>query len=78
VGITGGEIQKDWLSIFRLRLRNAGSVNVQTVRPRKLAAVRRKVAPGAVGPAWGPALAKVWEFIRSEPGLRTDGHNVFL
>jgi effector-binding domain-containing protein len=54
------------------------SVNVQTVHPRKLAAVRREVAPGAVGSAWGPALDKVWEFIRSQPGLRTDGHNIFL
>jgi len=54
------------------------SVDVQAVRPRKLAAVRREVAPGAVGSAWGPALDKVWEFIRSQPGLRTDGHNIFL
>src|SRR5438270_11236427 len=46
--------------------------------PGKLAAVRREVAPGAVGSAWGPALGKVWEFIRSEPGLWTDGHNIFL
>ena len=54
------------------------SVNLQTVQPRKLAAVRREVAAGAVGSAWGPALGKVWEFIRSQPGLRTDGHNIFL
>ena len=54
------------------------SVNLLTVHPRKLAAVRREVAPGAVGSAWGPALDKVWEFIRSQPGLRTDGHNIFL
>jgi effector-binding domain-containing protein len=54
------------------------SVNLQTVRPRKLAAVRREVALGAVGSAWRPALDKVWEFIRSQPGLRTDGHNIFL
>src|SRR5467141_2643221 len=54
------------------------SVTVQTVHPHKLAAVRREVAPGAVGSAWGPALGKVWEFIRSQPGLRTDGHNIFL
>ena len=54
------------------------SVNVQTVQPRKLAAVRREVAPAAVGSAWGPALGKVWEFIRGQPGLRTDGHNIFL
>ena len=54
------------------------SVNLQTVHPRKLAAVRREVAPGAVGSAWGPVLGKVWEFIRSQPGLRTTGHNIFL
>jgi len=54
------------------------SVNLQTVHRRKLAAVRREVAPGAVGSAWRPALDKVWEFIRSNPGLRTDGHNIFL
>jgi effector-binding domain-containing protein len=54
------------------------SVNLQTVHPCKLAAVRRDVATGAVGSAWGPALGKVWEFIRSQPGLRTDGHNIFL
>ena len=56
----------------------SASVSVQTVTPRKLAAVRREVAPGAVASAWGPALGKVWEFIRSQPGLRTDGHNIFL
>ncbi|HEY2466435.1 MAG TPA: GyrI-like domain-containing protein [Terracidiphilus sp.] len=54
------------------------AVNLQTVHSRKLAAVRRQVAPDAVGSAWGPALDKVWEFIRSQPGLRSDGHNIFL
>jgi len=54
------------------------SVAIQTVRPRKLAAVRREVEPGAVGSAWGPAVGTVWDFIRSQPGLWTDGHNVFL
>ena len=54
------------------------SVSVQGVRPRKLAAVRREVAPGAVGSVWRAALDNVWEFIRSRPGLRTDGHNIFL
>ncbi|HEV2324752.1 MAG TPA: GyrI-like domain-containing protein [Terracidiphilus sp.] len=53
-------------------------VKLQTVAPRKLAAVRREVAPGAIGFAWKPALDKVWEFIRRQPGLWTDGHNVFL
>src|ERR1041385_2480909 len=54
------------------------SVELQTVHPRKLAAVRREVAPGAVGSAWRPALDKVWEFLRTQPGLWTHGHNVFL
>ena len=54
------------------------SVDVQTVHPRILAAVQRDVAVGAVGSAWGSALDQVWEFIRSEPGVWTDGHNVFL
>ena len=56
----------------------AVSVEVQTVSPRTLAAVRREVAPGAVGSAWGPAIGKVWEFIRTQSGLWTDGHNVFV
>src|SRR5215467_12461441 len=53
-------------------------VRVQIVHSRKLAAVRREVAAGAVGSAWGSALGQVWEFIRSQPGLWTNGHNVFL
>ena len=53
-------------------------VTLQIVHPRKLAAVRRAVAPGGVGAAWGPAVSKVWDFLRGQPGLRTDGHNVFL
>src|SRR5215468_422789 len=53
-------------------------VSVQTVQPRRLATVRREVTPGTVGSAWGPALGKVWPFIRSQPGLWSGGHNVFL
>jgi len=56
----------------------AVSVNLLTVQPRKLAAVRREVRPRAVGSAWGPAVGKVWDFIRSQPGLWTVGHNIFL
>jgi hypothetical protein len=54
------------------------SVELQTVHPRTLAAVRREVEPGAVGSAWGPALGRVWAFIRGQPGLWTNGHNIFL
>ena len=73
-GATWRDDQRSWFTIEEMPV----SVNLQTVHPRKLAAVRREVAPGAVGSAWGPALGKVWEFIRSQPGLRTDGHNIFL
>jgi effector-binding domain-containing protein len=54
------------------------TVSVHAVTARKLAAVRRQVAIGSVGAAWRPALDKVWDFLRTNPGLRTDGHNVFL
>ena len=54
------------------------NVTVQTVSARKLAAVRRRVKIGSVGTAWGPALDEVWAFLRGHPGLRTDGHNVFV
>jgi effector-binding domain-containing protein len=53
-------------------------VLVQTVAPRTLAAVRRQVTIGEVSAAWRPALDRVWEFLRTQPGLRADGHNVFL
>ena len=54
------------------------SVNVQTAHPCKLAV---GAARGRAGRGWlgvGPALGKVWEFIRSQPGLRTGGHNILL
>lgn len=53
-------------------------ISVQTVSARKLAAVRRQVAHGGLAAAWKPALDKVWELLRAQPGLRTDGHNIFL
>src|SRR5579859_648909 len=54
------------------------SVTVQTVQPRTLAAVRREVEPEKVGSAWEPAVGLVWDFLRSQPGLWTDGHNIFV
>jgi effector-binding domain-containing protein len=53
-------------------------VSVQVAKRRMLAAVRRQVSIGQVGEAWKPALDCVWEFLRSRPELRSDGHNVFL
>ena len=54
------------------------SVELQIVHRRQLAAVRREVAVSEVATAWGPAVSKVWDFIRSQPGLWTDGHNIFV
>src|SRR6202042_1450993 len=53
-------------------------ISVRTVASMKLAAVRRHVAIAGLGTAWKPALDQVWKFLRTQPGLRTDGHNVFL
>src|SRR5258705_10645922 len=53
-------------------------VSIEVVKPRKLAAVRRQVPIGAVASAWRPALDQVWAFLRTQPGLRTDGHNIFV
>jgi len=53
-------------------------VHIQTVSTRKLAAVRRRVRIEQIASTWRPALDKVWEFLGQNPGLRTDGHNIFL
>ena len=53
-------------------------VSIENVPARKLAAVRRQVRVGEISSAWRPALDKVWEFLRQNPGVRTDGHNIFL
>jgi effector-binding domain-containing protein len=56
----------------------ATNVSIQIVQPRLLAAVRRQVRIPEIAGAWKPALDKVWAFLQQHPGLRTDGHNVFL
>ena len=53
-------------------------VHIATVPARKLAAVRRLVPIGQIASTWRPALDKVWDFLGQNPGLRTDGHNIFL
>jgi len=54
------------------------TVHVELVSPRLLAAVGREVAAGRVGDVWRTALDQVWAFLRTQPGLRTDGHNIFV
>ena len=53
-------------------------VRVEVVSPKLLAAVSREFPVGRVADVWRPALDQVWAFLRTQPGLRTDGHNVFL
>ena len=53
-------------------------ISIRSASPRLLAAVRRHVRIGQVAGAWKPALDQVWTFLRQNPGLRSDGHNVFL
>ena len=53
-------------------------VKLQTLSPRILAAVHRRVAIKDISTAFKPALDLVWAFLRTHPGLRTDGHNIFL
>ncbi|HEV7572670.1 MAG TPA: GyrI-like domain-containing protein [Thermoanaerobaculia bacterium] len=53
-------------------------VQIEVVSPRLLAAVSREVAVGRVRDVWRPALDQVWAFLRTQLGLRTDGHNIFV
>src|SRR5260370_28737810 len=46
--------------------------------PQLIAAVRARVPRGGVAQAYRDSLDKVWEFLRSHPRLRADGHNLFL
>ena len=45
---------------------------------RPIAAVHAGVPVGQIASAWRPALDRVWAFLRTQPGLRTDGHNIFV
>jgi effector-binding domain-containing protein len=56
----------------------ATNVSVRTVSARTMAAVRRRVRVGEIPTAWRPALDQVWRFLAQHPGLRSDGHNIFL
>jgi effector-binding domain-containing protein len=56
----------------------AYAITIETAEPRILAAVRRRVRPVDVSTAFRPALDQVWAYLRSNQGLRSDGHNVFL
>jgi effector-binding domain-containing protein len=54
------------------------AVTIEIVAPRILAAVRGRMRSADIPASFGAALDQVWAFLRSNPGLRRDGHNVFL
>ena len=51
---------------------------VEDVLAAPVAAVRVRLAPQEIARSFGTSLDKVWAFLRTEPGLRTDGHNIFI
>lgn len=48
------------------------------VTARWIAAVRVRVPRGGVAAAFRQPLDRVWAYLRAHPGLRSDGHNLFL
>jgi effector-binding domain-containing protein len=54
------------------------TVELVDAPPRIVAAVRRRVPVKDIPAAFKPALDEVWSFLGKNPGLRTDGHNIFL
>ena len=56
----------------------AYDIVLEEVAARPIAAVHASVPVGHVAEAWRPALDKVWAYLRSHDGLRTDGHNIFV
>jgi effector-binding domain-containing protein len=56
----------------------AYEIVLEDVAARQIAAVHASVPAGQVAAAWRPALDKVWAFLRTHDGLRTDGHNIFV
>jgi len=54
------------------------NISTAHVSSRLIAAVRARVTRGTVAQAFRGPLDEVWAFLRSHPGLRTDGHNLFL
>jgi len=78
-----GPSRPRWLPAYMERIVRLGYegamkavIPVRAVASRKLAPVRRRVSIGKVGTAWRPALDLVWQFLRSQPELRTDGHSI--
>ena len=46
-------------------------VEVRRAVAEPIAAVRRRIPKEAIGASWGPALDRVWQYLRASPGLHT-------
>jgi effector-binding domain-containing protein len=54
------------------------AVRVSYVAAQPLAAARDRMPAWEISGRFRRSLDRVWEYLRAHPGLRTDGHNVFL
>ncbi len=54
------------------------AVTVHHATAQPLAAVRDRMSARDIPGRFRLSLDKVWAYLRAHPGLRTDGHNVFL
>ena len=54
------------------------AIDTTHVTPQLIAAVRARVPRNGVTQAFRSSLDKVWAFLRAHPGLRSDGHNLFV
>jgi effector-binding domain-containing protein len=54
------------------------AVSVHRVTAQPLAAARDRMPAREIPSRFRHSLDKVWDYLRAHPGLRTDGHNVFL
>jgi effector-binding domain-containing protein len=54
------------------------AISVHRATAQPLAAVRDRMAARDIASRFRNSLDKVWQYLRAHPGLRTDGHNVFL
>jgi len=54
------------------------AIETTHVTPQLIAAVRARVPRNGVAQSFRSSLDKVWAFLRGHPGLRTEGHNLFL
>jgi hypothetical protein len=53
-------------------------VSVRRVTAQPLAAVRDRMAASEIPGRFKLSLDKAWQYLGAHPGLRSDGHNVFL